>query len=216
MAARRAVLAALGLLAAAKAHAAPDTQVWSELDVSGSPAPGWTITGLAVVRQSDTLYNPTLWGGGAIIDRRIGDLTLSLGDLAVVARSAGSGARRTVNVPLAAVTVGHRFGSWTVSDRNRFEQLRGIPGEPWRYRNRLEIDRDLTGTGPLTSLFVSEEAFYDLTAHQWTRSRAQAGLVLRAARNASVKVYYLRQDDHAGAPRAINALGLTLAVTLAR
>ncbi len=209
-----ALLAAVMSVPAQAADIRVNPQFWGELDVSATLAPGWRLTALSVARDGEGLPDPALWGGGAILDRRFGDLTVSVGDLAVVARSPLSGARLDVDVPLIAVSYKWSIAGFAVSDRNRLEDLIGVPADPWRYRNRLTLEHPVAGIGPLSSIFASEEIFYDLRMRQWTRSRGQIGVGMAAGHDAELRLYYLRQDDRAALPRAINALGVTLAIEL--
>jgi len=213
---RLALLAAFSASPAVAADLTTNPQAWGEADLSANIAPGWRVTALSVIRAGDGLPNPTLWGGGAIVDRQFGDLTISAGDLEVVVRSPVSGGRLDVNVPLAAFSYEWKIAGFLVSDRNRFEDLVGVPSNPWRYRNRLSAEHPVTGLGRVSSIFASEEVFYDFKTRQWERSRAQVGVGVAAAPNADVRVYYLRQDERSSLPRAINGLGVTLALELTR
>ena len=91
---------------------------------------------MAVARAGDGLPNPALWGGGVRVDRKFGDRNISAGDLDVAARSAVSGARVNVNVPLAAIAYEGKIAGFVISDRNRAEDLVVLKADPWRYRNR--------------------------------------------------------------------------------
>ena len=192
----------------------PNSQLWGELDISASPSPDWRLTALTVDRNGEGLPNPTLFGGGLTLDRRLGHWTVTVGDLAAAARNPITGARLNVDLPLASLAYDATVAGLLISDRNRIEDLVGVPGDPWRYRNRLSVERPLEGLGPLVSAFASEEVFYDLSKQQWSRSRATIGVGFRAAADAELRVYYLRQDDRFIPPRTINALGITLAVEL--
>jgi hypothetical protein len=211
------ILFVLVILAAGRATAADlraNAQVWEEVDVSASLSRDWKLTGMSVAREGDGIPNPSLWGGGLTLDRRFGDLTISVGDLAVVTRSAVTGKRTDVDLPLAALSYSWRIGGFKVSDRNRFEDLVGALGDPWRYRNRISVEHPLAHMAPIVSVFANEEGFYDLHAGSWSRSRAEVGLGLAVVRGADLKIYYLRQDNRSGLPRAVNALGVTWAFDL--
>jgi hypothetical protein len=211
---RLALLLALAASPVTAADLKANPQIWGEIDLSANIAPEWRVTAMAVDRVGDGLPNPTLWGGGAIVDRKFGTLTISAGDLEVVARSPVSGASLAVHVPLAALSYDWKVAGFIVSDRSRVEDLVGVRTNPWRYRNRLSADHPIQGMRPLSAVFASEEVFYDFGTRHWTRSRAQVGLGLAAARNAEVRVYYLRQDQRSSLPRAVNGLGMTVALEL--
>jgi hypothetical protein len=169
---------------------------------------------LGVVRDGDGLPNPALAGGGVTLDSRSGPWTFTVGDLWVVVRSPASRASLDIDVPLVALAYGASFGGFAVSDRNRFEQLDGAPGEPWRYRNRLQVDHPVTGLGPVASVFASDEVFYEFSQDRWVRNRAQVGVAFSLRHREQIQVYYLRQDDRDARPGALNVLGLAYKVVL--
>jgi hypothetical protein len=211
---RRAVWAALALIAAAPCQAAPppktDAQLWSEVDLTIPASQAVSANFLAVSRYGATLPNPTLAGGGGMLDWRLGGWALTAGDLAVDAREAGSGKSLGVNVPLAAVSYGWTIGGLALSERARFENLLGVPGDPWRLRNRVLAEHKISGLGVLRSVFASDEVFYDLGRDQWSRNRAQLGVGLTLARQVAFDIYYMRQDDRFNRPGGLNIAGLTL------
>ena len=169
---------------------------------------------LGVSREGEALPNPTLAGGGATLDYRLGAWTFTLGDLDVVSRAAATGRRTTIDVPLAAATYTWRLGDYTISDRNRIETLWGVIDNPSRYRNRLMVERRVTGLGPINTIFVSDEAFYQLPLDQWTRNRAQAGFGVGLARGVDLQVYYMRQSDRAAKLGELNIIGAALKIEL--
>jgi hypothetical protein len=187
-----------------------DAQLWQELDVFAPLGPNVTATFIGVSREGDTLPNPTLYGGGAMVDLRYGPWTITAGDLWVTARKPTNGDDVEVNVPLVALTYSLNYQGLAISDRNRFEDLTGLPGDPWRYRNRLMFEHPVSGLGPVSGLFMSDEVFYDLARDRWSRNRAQAGIEIPLPRSAFLQVYYMRQDDRYGVPSALNIAGTTL------
>jgi hypothetical protein len=113
--------------------------MWNEVDLSASLMSRINITIPLVIRDSFNLANPQLYGAGAIVDVALTKyLSISGGYLFVGLPHIGPG--YNVNVPLAALTLHHRIGRFRVGDRNRWEQLRGLPGSPVRYRNKLLLD----------------------------------------------------------------------------
>jgi hypothetical protein len=191
-----------------------NAQIWGEVDVTAPISPGVSATALGVVRAGDGLPNLALAGGGVTIDARSGPWTFTAGDLWVAARSAVSGRTVDVDVPLAAVAYGWRFAGAGISERARVERLDGAPGDPWRYRNRLLVERPVTGLGPVGSVFASDEVFYDFGRDKWSRNRAQVGVGLAMSRRAQVQIYYLRQDDRYARPGTLHALGLAYRLDL--
>jgi hypothetical protein len=202
---------------AATAHAAPSPngQLWLQFDLTAPLTRNIDLTATVVERQGDGLPNPVLWGGGVTAEFRLSrHWSIGGGAYQVQARSATSGQRRDLTLPLVYAT-----GSWivaglTLSDRNRLEQVLGAQGNPWRYRNRLMLRRTLSGARVVRSIFLSDELFYDFDRHHITRNRAQIGLDVAALGPARPQVYLMRQDDASGQPRPLYVLGLGLKVSV--
>jgi hypothetical protein len=98
------------------------------------------------------------------------------------------------------------------ADMNRFERLIGYPGSPYRYRNKLIVDRPL-GADRNWHLFASNEAFFNLSAGNWNQNRFQAGVGRRLNHHVSVDLYYLERVAN-GAAQSANILGTTLTMRL--
>lgn len=191
-----------------------DGQFWAEIDTTANIAPRTTATVLATSRIGDDLPNPALSGGGLQLDFVDGPWALSGGALFVGVRNAGTGATTDVQLPLFAVTYSQKMAGVTISDRNRIEQLDGIPGSPTRFRNRLSIDFPTHNCGPISHAFVDDEGFYDFATSRWTRNRAQIGVGLPLTSSTEVQVFFLRQDNRSGSPRSLSVIGTTLKVFL--
>jgi hypothetical protein len=191
-----------------------DSQLWSELDVRYPVAADWSATGILTTRLGNDLPNPTLSAAGLQIDYRFGSWIASATGYYVSIRSAQSGARTAIWLPAAALTYEIRFGPVALSDRNRLEQLEGIPGSPGRYRNRACADWHILGEGRLTGVFLADEAFYDLSTDRWSRNRAQVGVQWSLAAGTRLQTFYMRQNNIYGAPARLNVLGLTLQLDL--
>ncbi|MBV8404193.1 MAG: hypothetical protein JO203_08360, partial [Gammaproteobacteria bacterium] len=76
---RLALAALLAPLPAWGGTGEPDTQLWTELDVTGPLATNTTITGIAKARFSETLANPTLTALEADLNHKVGEWWLSIG-----------------------------------------------------------------------------------------------------------------------------------------
>jgi hypothetical protein len=107
------------------------------------------------------------------------------------------------------VTGRARVGRVVVSDRNRAEILEGFPQAPIRYRNRLTLDWQPLAR-PKWHAFLSDEAFYDFSAHAWTQNRFQAGVGKHLAERWSLDIYYLLRNVRAAQPGQVNVVGTTL------
>jgi Protein of unknown function (DUF2490) len=187
-----------------------DSQLWSEIDASYPIAADWSATGIFTTRLGSDLPNPTLTAGGLQIDHRVGSWTVSGTGYYVYVRNAQSGARTGVLLPAAALTYESGLGPVTLSDRNRLEQLEGLPGSPRRYRNRMSTTWHLPSGHQMTDVFVADEVFYDFSRNRLTRNRAQAGVQFNLSPNTRLQAFYMRQNNTYGAPGQLNVLGLTL------
>jgi hypothetical protein len=187
-----------------------DNQLWSELDATYPIAVDWSATAILTTRLGNDLPNPTLTAAGLQVDYRFGAWTASGTGYYVSIRNAQSGDRTAIWLPAVALTYGIAVGPVRLSDRNRWEQLEGLPGAPMRYRNRAALDWHLPRRDGLTDLFFADEEFYDFSRDRWSRNRAQAGVQLSLQENMRLQTFYMRQTNASGAPARLNVLGLTL------
>jgi hypothetical protein len=187
-----------------------DSQLWSELDARYPVAAAWSATGILTTRLGNDLPNPTLTAAGLQIDYRFGSWMASATGYYVSISNAQSGARTQIWLPAAALTYGISVGPVALSDRNRLEQLEGIPGSPARYRNRASADWNIPGGRLLSDVFLSDEAFYDFSRDRWSRNRAQLGVEFQLAPDARLQTFYMRQNNSYGVPARLDVLGLTL------
>jgi hypothetical protein len=187
-----------------------DSQVWSELDFTHAISTDLSGTAIVTARLGNDLPNPTLTAGGLQFDYRFGSWIASGTGYYVSVRSAETGARTAVWLPAAALTYQIEVGRFALADRNRVEQLDGLPGSPTRYRNRASAYWHIARGSTVTDLFATDEVFYDVSRDSWTRNRAQAGVQMHLDTNARLQVFYLRQNTTYGTPDRLNVLGLTL------
>jgi hypothetical protein len=215
----RRALALAGLLVIspprALAHSVPigDTQWWQELDVAGSISDHWSYIVAGVSRFSSDDPNPALTGGGAFLTWMQGAFGYSLGYLHAQVRLPSSGAKIDADLPIAAVTGTFKAGSVTFSGRSRFEQLIGVPGNPWRYRNLLSVVTP-TRLGPIKSFTASDEVFVDLTSGQLTRNRLLAGPMIELSSRVELSVNYLNERDMRSLPGRIQGTFVELMIRL--
>jgi Protein of unknown function (DUF2490) len=109
-----------------------------------------------------------------------------------------------------AATVGVPKGRWKVSDRNLIEKRFLVGRQTWRYRNRLEISRDIKLAHAPLRLFVWDEVFYDSAVSVWARNRAAIGAGKQIFPRLAVDLYYLRQNDSHSQPGNLNVIGVTI------
>jgi hypothetical protein len=109
-----------------------------------------------------------------------------------------------------AATVETPLGRWKVRDRNLFERRFLIGSKTWRYRNRLEFERNLRLAHRQLRFFIWNEVFYDSAVGAWSRNRAALGAGKEISKRLSVDLYYLRQNDSHSRPGDLNVLGMTV------
>jgi hypothetical protein len=84
-----------------------------------------------------------------------------------------------------------------VSDRNRGE-FRFIKGQAFstRYRNKLQLERDIKYGAYVFTPYAYDEVFYDTRYGQWTPNRYAFGVQLPIGAHVVLQPYYLRQDGN--------------------
>jgi hypothetical protein len=187
---------------------AQNFQIWNELDLTAS----WRNIDFLVPILARTELEPAnlqLVATGVTADLALSShLTLTGGYLfaALPQRST------QVHIPLIALSLPMRLGRFKISDRNRFEKLIGYGASPFRYRNRVSMDR-FFGVHDRWHLFANDEIFFDLSARRWSQNRSQAGGGTRLNPVLFVDFYYLLRSGAGGAPRT-PVLGSTLRIAL--
>lgn len=208
-------IAAAPAPAAAADAPATDTQAWTELDMTKSLGTSTRATLQLVSRNGLNVSDPVLLAAGLTFDRQLSPhWSVSAGVLFAEVRSAASGRRADLWLPAFGVTGTWLVGRLTLSDRNRIERIIGVAGDPWRYRQRLALEYALAKAGPIRSIFLADEVFFDWGRGRWSRNRAQIGVNLKPVGRFAAQVYFLRQDDRLARPGAINVLGTTVKLAL--
>ena len=196
----------------------PDTQLWNELDVTGPLATKTTITGIAKVRFSESLPNPSLTALEADVNHKVGDWWLAVGYRydATPDRAEEVVDHKSVKISQSVKLFGSRswrFGRNTLGLRLRLDSTLDASSNPYRARVRFEYRRATEGLSWMSYLFTSDEVFYEFQDQAWYRNRFRAGANLVLSERTDLQVFYQRQDSNNSTPGAINALGLTLDVT---
>ncbi len=191
------------------ARAESDVQFWNELDIGTKLTDTVSITLLSVVRTSLERPNPQLGGVGVAADFHATRwLTVSAGFIYAGLPNTGPG--YSVRLPLASVSLGRRFGRWSMLERSRGERLCGIPGSPYRFRQKAEVGYELT---PRLRLYVSDEAFYQTGIDEWNQNRAQAGVSRRFGDALSLDLFYLQRNMRSQ-PKTSRVVGATAHISL--
>ena len=215
---RIAVCACAAPLAVWAGTGVPDTQLWTELDVTGPLTTNTTITGVARVRLSESLPNPTLASPGVDLNYEAGEWTVSAGYRydATAQREPETVDGKSVKIRQVALLMGKRgwrFGRNTLALRLRFDDIISASSNPYRARVRLEYRWATEGLRWVSYLFTNDEVFYEFQDQKWFRNRFRAGANLKLTERTDLDAFYQRQDSNNSTPGAINALGLTLEVT---
>jgi len=191
----------------------PDDQLWTELDVTAPLGDSFSVTGIAQLRLSETLPNPTYSASGLDLNYKTGSWTFSLGYRHQVTGDRGQEENPNIT-QLVRLTGTHawRFGRSTVLFRTRIENTLTASSNPWRVRLRGEYRWATEGLGPISYLFTNDEVYYQFSNDEWFRNRFQAGMNLIATKRTGVRLYYQRQDTKNSTPGAINALGVLAAI----
>jgi hypothetical protein len=196
----------------------PDTQLWNELDVTGPLATNTTITGIAKLRFSESLPNPSLTALEADLNHKVGSWWLSFGYRydATPERDEEVVDHKTIKTSQSLKLYGSRawrFGRNTLALRLRLDSTLDASSNPYRARIRLEYRWATEGISWMSYLFANDEVFYEFQDQEWYRNRFRAGANLVLSERTDLQVFYQRQDSNNSTPGAINALGLTLDVT---
>jgi hypothetical protein len=98
-----------------------------------------------------------------------------------------------------------------VSDRNRGE-LNFSKGElNWRYRNRLQLEREITIRSYHPVPYANVEAYYDSKLQKWSSVAIEAGCQFPIGKHTELDAYYEHQNNTGKAPnQQVNAAGLIL------
>jgi hypothetical protein len=98
-----------------------------------------------------------------------------------------------------------------VSDRNRGE-LNFSKGElNWRYRNRLQLEREITIRSYHPVPYANVEAYYDSKLQKWSSVVIEAGSQFPIGKHTELDIYYEHQNNTGKAPnQQVNAAGLIL------
>jgi len=98
-----------------------------------------------------------------------------------------------------------------VSDRNRGEINFSNGDVTWRYRNRLQLEREITIRSYHPTLYANTEVFYDSNPGKWTTTRIQGGCQFPIRTHSEIDAYYEHQNNTSSAPnQQLNAVGLIL------
>ena len=192
-----------------------DNQVWSDLQILYALDSKVDVFTNAAFRLGRNITHP--------VDERIGSgfiykpskfLTISPAFL-YLAQQPLKNIKRYENRVNLAITLIYPSKKYTVSDRNQFEK-RFLSNRPdtWRYRNRLQVERNVNVKKFKFSVYVSDEVFYDSGAKAWTRNRFLAGITHKFSPRYAIDFYGGRQNDGRTRRGNWNIIGTALKIRL--
>jgi hypothetical protein len=98
-----------------------------------------------------------------------------------------------------------------ISDRNRGEINFSNGDVTWRYRNRLQLEREITIRSYHPTPYANIEVYYDSNFQKWSSTVIQAGSQFPIRSHAEIDLYYEHQNNTGKAPnQQVNAIGLVL------
>jgi hypothetical protein len=114
------------------------------------------------------------------------------------------------------LTYQHKFKRFSIKDRNRLEyRIRNSRSDSTRYRNKFTLSIPVLSNGKeLFAPFIADEAYYDITAHEWSRNDLSPGIAKKFTDKLSGEFFYLWRHNRSGRPRDVHALGFNLKVRL--
>lgn len=106
---------------------------------------------------------------------------------------------------------------WLVLDNaHQFEQRFREPQNSIRYRSRVQVEWPFRYHDGDYRLFSWDEAYYDWSAHAWSRNRFSVGGGKRLNSNLAIDLFFMKQNARFSRPRDINAIGVTFRIQLDR
>jgi hypothetical protein len=98
-----------------------------------------------------------------------------------------------------------------ISDRNRGEINFSNGDVTWRYRNRLQVEREITVHSYHPTPYANIEVYYDSKFQKWSSTVIEAGSQFPLGKHTEIDAYYEHQNNTGTAPnQQVNAIGLIL------
>jgi hypothetical protein len=196
-----------------RAATSADSQVWNELDIAASVTRQLELTWVSLARLSSAKRGVATYANGLYVGIAIGHhLTLTpFYDEYVVTNSA-TGQWLHTREPGMDATISGALHSCRLADRSRLYRV--VDQGFWVYRNRPGVDCRVGSEPSDTTVFVADELFHYTSFGGWTRNRFTSGARIGLDRRCALVLYYLRQVDERQLPRRIDALGITVELSL--
>jgi len=98
-----------------------------------------------------------------------------------------------------------------VSDRNRGELNFSNGDLTWRYRNRLQIEREIAIRSYRLAPYANVEVYYDSKYQKWSSTAIEAGCEFPIRERSAIDFYYEHENNTGRAPnQQVNGIGLVL------
>jgi hypothetical protein len=197
-------LAAPGAVAETRHEFWPEIDVWLKLGAKERLLFQWTHSS-----GRDYYFEETLWA--VSYDYRVKPSLGLRGSYAYIVGDEQDGMTDIEHRVVLAATPSWTFHpGWLLTDRNRVD-LRLKDGVfSWRYRNRLQIEKDVR-VGSYTLIpYGSAEIFFDSRFDVFNRNLLTAGLQFPISPALMLDLYFSRQNDSRTEPEHVNAFGVTL------
>ncbi len=98
-----------------------------------------------------------------------------------------------------------------ISDRNRGELNFSNGDLTWRYRNRLQLEREITIRSYHPTPYANVEVYYDSKFQKWSSTAIEGGSQFPIRKHSEIDIYYEHQNNtEAGPNQQVNAVGAIL------
>jgi hypothetical protein len=192
-----------------------DLQLWPELHVSAKISDHFAATTYLSIRFADNImriFEQQYGAGLAYKPNRY----VTLSPWYRYIRSQPTTTRTTHENRVAADLFMQTpsFHKLAMSDRNRGE-LRFIDGHTSeRYRNRVQLEREVRAGQYKFTPYVSWETFYDTRFHAWYQKRYFIGARVPVKPRLWFEPYFMHRDDSQSRPHGTNVIYVAMNVSV--
>lgn len=203
-----------------------DFQIWNETTFTLPVLKSTDAKGKSLDRLSLLLITSLRLGQNRLapVDERIGggfDLAINKSfnfspTYLYIAGQPGRGRKEFEHRLRFDLTFGHKFKHFSIKDRNRVEyRMRHSRQNSVRYRNKFTLTVPVTRDGKeLFAPFISNEPYYDFTAHQWSRNDLSPGISKKFNDRLAAEFFYVWRHNRTGRPGDVHAVGVNLKIKL--
>lgn len=100
-----------------------------------------------------------------------------------------------------------------ISDRNRGEVNFSSGDVGWRYRNRLQLEREVTIRSYHPTPYANVEVYYDSRYQKWSSTAIKGGCQFPIRSHSEIDLYYKHENNTGPTPnQQLNAIGVILSL----